>query len=121
VRLLLTTIILTLLVQPVWAKTVYFCETLGFAQISLDNEVLNLRPYRFKMAVTSETVEFSGDDFLPELKFNKVTILEDGEFFAGTDWGGMPVASGKFSPPKLKVAISMYDTPMAFTAHCEDF
>ena len=120
-RTLLTTIILTMLAQPVWAKTVYYCETLAFSQITNDDKVQNLRPYRFKMAVTSDSVEFSGDDFIPDLEFNVVRSFGEGSFLGGAVWADVPVASGDFAPPRLTVTANMHDTPFSFTAHCEDF
>ena len=119
-RLILTTIILTMLAQPVWAQKVYYCETTAFAQVSSENEVADIRPYRFKMAVSANSVEFSSADFM-DFRFDEVQIRADGNgFFAAENLYGLPVSIGEFDPPQLKVTL-MRVTMSAFNAHCEDF
>ena len=118
-RLLVSTILLTLLAQQVWAQKVYYCETTAFAQVTFENEVLDIRPYRFKMAVSANSVEFSRD--FMDFRFDEVEIKMDGKgFFAGENLYGLPISIGEFDPPKLKVTL-MRDTISAFNAHCEDF
>ena len=120
IRLLLTTIILTMLAQPVWAKTVYYCDTTAFAQISIHNEVRNVRSYRFKMSVSPESIEFSSDEFM-DFRFDEVLIKTDGKgFFAAENLYELPISIGEFDPPQLRVTL-MRGTISAFNAHCEAF
>ena len=79
-RLILTTIILTLLAQPVWALTVYYCETITFDQVT-EEKVLITKPYRFKMAVEADEVKIQGTDFT-DFNFDRVSLTSDGAFNA---------------------------------------
>ena len=120
VRLLLTTIILTLLAQPAFAKTVYYCETFGLTQVKDDGEVLNFRPYRFKMAVSAERVEIRGKDF-GEYYFYEPQVSADkkGVHAIQSGFFGSMYAM-RFDPPELRL-VSL-DFPLtAFIAHCDDF
>jgi len=129
-RLILTTIILTLLAQPVWAQKVYYCETTAFAQVTEENEVLKARSYRFKMAVSANEVKISGAEFFSfpfdEVLFDEVLFADDGAAFAAVyhfkyldQLKTFPVTIAAFSPPQLKV-MDFNDTLSAFHAHCED-
>ena len=118
-RLLLTTIILTMLAQPVWAQKVYYCETTAFAQITKENEVLDVRSYRFKMAVLENEVKISGSAF--NFTFDEVQFLTiPGSFMAVDYMFKFPFTLASFTPPRLKV-IDFQDILSSFTAHCEDF
>ena len=124
-RLILTTIILTMLAQPVWAKKVYYCETTAFAQVTEENEVLEARSYRFKMAVSANEVKISGAEFF-SVSFDEVLFADDGAAFAAVyhfkyldQLKTFPVTIAAFSPPQLKV-MDFNDTLSAFHAHCED-
>ena len=119
-RLFLTTIILTMLAQPVWAQKVYYCETTAFAQITEENEVLDVQSYRFKMAVLEDTVKISGADFY-DYTFNEVQLLSNPyAFLAERRMFSFPWTIASFSPPRLKI-MDLGDTISSFTAHCEDF
>jgi len=124
-RLLLITIILTMLSQPVWAKKVYYCETTAFAQVTDENEVLEARSYRFKMAVSANEVKISGGELL-SFSFDEVIFADDGAGFVAVyhfkyldQLKTFPVTIAAFSPPQLKV-MDFNDTLSAFHAHCED-
>lgn len=118
-RLLLTTIILTMLAQPVWAQKVYYCETTAFTQISEEDKVTNVRSYRFKMAVLEDRVKISGADFY-DFTFDEVKFLSTPEFLAVDYMFDFPWTIASFKPPRLKV-MDLGDTLSSFTAHCEDF
>ena len=79
-RLILTTIILTLLAQPVWALTVYYRETITFGQVTEEN-VLIIKPYRFKMAVEADEVKNRGTDFT-DFNFDRVSLTSNEVFNA---------------------------------------
>ena len=124
-RLILTTIILTMLAQPVWAKNVYYCETTAFAQVTEENEVLEARSYRFKMAVSANEVKISGAEFF-SVSFDEVIFTDVSAGFVAVyhfkyldQLKTFPVTIAAFSPPQLKV-MDFNDTLSAFHAHCED-
>ena len=118
-RFILTTIILTMLAQPVWAKTVYHCETVAFASITEENSVDEIRSYRSKMAVLPEKVLFSGEDFLV-FGFDDLRMSNDGGFHGKQHFAGDVIAIGNFSPPNLKVLL-LRKSLLSFRAHCENF
>ena len=119
-RLFLTTIILTMLAQPVWAQKVYYCETTAFAQVTQENEIADVRPYRFKMAVSENVVKISGADFF-SIYFDEVKVTGQGSFFAIAYTRSFPLTLASFRPPNLQVT-DLADTQLsAFNAHCEDF
>ena len=121
-RLLLTTIILTMLAQPVWAETVYYCETTAFAQVTADNRVLNIRPHRFKMAVSADELKIVGSDpsFL-DLTFHKVKFNRDGIGFIAVDYAwGWAWAIAQFNPPQFRLT-DLGVSIRSYNAHCEDF
>ena len=53
-RLLVTTIILALLSQPVWALEVFYCEDSEVIDVT-ENGVKSLTQERFKMAINRQT------------------------------------------------------------------
>ena len=61
-RLILTTSILTLLAQPAWAQTVYYCSMTNLVEI--DRQISRYQPERFKMSVTEEYVHFGSGGYL---------------------------------------------------------
>ena len=71
-RTLFAVVFALLIAQPALAKTVYFCETTAFAEVTSDDFVNDVKPYRFKMAVSSDVVELSGANFIPDLSFNVI-------------------------------------------------
>ena len=114
-----------MLSQPVWAKKVYYCETTAFAQVTDENEVLEARSYRFKMAVSANEVKISGGELL-SFSFDEVIFADDGASFVAVyhfkyldQLKTFPVTIAAFSPPQLKV-MDFNDTLSAFHAHCED-
>ena len=76
-RLLVSTILLTMLAQPVWAKTVHYCETTALAQITDQERVATIKPHRFKMAVSDGSVVIRGKDF-HAIDFDKVDNHQGG-------------------------------------------
>ena len=95
------------------------CETVAFAEVSEENEVNEIQPYRFKMAVTPEKVFFSGKDF-PVFAFDDVKMGDDGGFAGAQNLFGETITIGEFSPPNLKV-LMMRKSLLSFRAYCETF
>ena len=110
-----------MLAQPVWAQKVYYCETTAFAQITEENEVLDIRSYRFKMAVSEDEVKISGREGVLNYSFGDVKMKADGEGFLAVDYFlDFPFTIGSFTPPQLRVMD--FDLILSsFSAHCEDF
>ena len=120
-RLILTTIILTMLAQPAWAKKVYYCETTAFAQVTQENEVLDIRSYRFKMAVSEDEVKISGGEGKLDFSFDYVKLNLDGVGFLAVRYMfDFPWTLASFRPPRLEV-MDLGENLSSFTAHCEDF
>ena len=121
-RLLVTTLILTMLAQPVWAgavfggngKTVYFCETIA-ASAGYSSWVRDLddKSYRFKMAVGSEGVDvlgkkctksFSSACFIfqdLEFEFNVFKRWGRANFEGGLVRDDVPTMAVRFEAPLL--------------------
>lgn len=122
-RLILTTSILTMLAQPVWALTVYYSETITFGQVT-DENVLIIRPYRFKIAASADEVKIRGTDFM-DFNFHKVSLTSDGAFNAVNHLlpktQDFAVAIGFFSPPMLRVTTIREELIESFFAHCKHF
>ena len=119
-RLILTTIILTMLAQQAWAQKVYYCETTAFAQVTKENEVLDVRSYRFKMAVLENEVKISGAEFF-NFTFDEVQFLTVSDSFMAVDHRfSFPFTLASFTPPRLKV-MDFGENLSSFTAHCENF
>ena len=61
-RLFLTTIVLALFAQPIWAKTVFYCSQTSSAIIDANGVATNpeIKLLRFKMAIDDQQVQFSG-------------------------------------------------------------
>ena len=119
-RLLLTTILLTLLAQPAFAKTVYYCETFGFAQVTDDGEVLDIRPYRFKMAVSRNRVEIRSKDFGDWYLLEPEFAADNKRFRVVQDSLHGGYVAARFKPPELRL-VFLNDPLAAVIAQCDDF
>ena len=73
-RLILTTIILTMLAQPVWAQTVYYCSMNVVAKIDSE-EIITYKNERFKMSVSAEEIKFESKGYLLRKKVLKPNFL----------------------------------------------
>ena len=75
-RLLLTTIILTMLAQPAWAQTVYYCLMLNVAQMDT-GVVSEYRTQKFSFSLTDEKVIFGSGGYFDGLILEVDMIYED--------------------------------------------
>jgi hypothetical protein len=119
-RLLLTTIILTMLAQPVWAQTVYYCVMTEFSRISADNLEAK-EPQRFKMSVDLKEVKFAGG-YLNGVSLDVThNFVSDSGLLAKADtpWSTNIIAT--FKPPNLYLSSIFIDAVDSFHATCEKF
>ena len=96
-RLILTTSILTLLAQPVWAQTVYYCSMKNLVEI--DRQISRYQPERFKMSVTEEYVHFGSGGYLDGGFMHVREKKQDGGFRAEKRPLETPMAVALFEPP----------------------
>ena len=119
-RLTLTTIILTMLAQPVWAQTVYYCVMTSFAAIK-DGRVEEYKPQRFKMAVTKDEAVFKNDGFLDDFSIaHKAYDPYDGSF-VGIFQKNFVVISMIFQPPDIRFSIIDSNEVAVLHAECDTF
>lgn len=120
-RLLLTTIILTMLAPPVWAQTVYYCVMTEFSTISADG-LEQYKPERFKMSVDPKQVKFANSGYLRGASL-EVTHYFDGDssFNAKADSVFATITIASFEPPNLFFSAVFNDGVDSFHATCDIF
>ena len=124
-RLILTTIILTMLAQPVWAQTVFFCVMTEFASVS-DSGTKRFVPERFKMSVDQKNVKFGSGGYLDNAAMEVTRYFSyNSSFYAKTVIGGsdngVPLAIAKYEPPNFYFSSVMTDVIDSFHATCDKF
>lgn len=117
-RLILTTSILTLLAQPAWAQTVYYCSMTNLVEI--DRQISRYQPERFKMSVTEEYVHFGSGGYLDGGFMHVREKKQDGGFRAEKRPLGTPMAVALFEPPDFYYSY-LAISAVSFHATCDRF
>ena len=127
-RLILTTIILAMLAQPVWAQTVFYCTITNLAEIDR-NAITRLPSGRFTMSVDETKVSFASSDGYPMTEFLNLKVFD----VVTTTWfgavtmkldhyeDGSPIAIVKFNSPDLYFTYVDFLDVFSFHASCEKF
>ena len=119
-RLILTTIILTMLAQPVWAQTVYYCSINVVAKIDSE-EMITYKNERFKMSVSAEEIKFESKGYLLRKKVLKPNFFGGDTYFTAQDSTVDGRILAQFYAPNFSYSRVDANEVISFTATCEKF
>ncbi len=115
-RLILTTIMLTMLSQPVWASTPYTCFTKEVSGIS-NGEFVNPKVKPFKINVSDDGVNFVADSFFHNLSIGTKDSSDHEQFRASFE----PPAFIHFDYPYLYYGSAYPRNTVSLFAICRQF
>jgi hypothetical protein len=119
-RFILTTIILTMLAQPVWAQSVYYCVMTNLYSIE-GAKLKEYEPERFIMMVGKKQVNFS-KGYMSAIVLEVVTAYQDSSFSAKFDLAeGTPYAIARYEPPHFRYSVVSSKDIVSVQATCEEF
>ena len=124
-RLLLTTIVIALLVQPVWAAEVYYCAMTGHASVK-PNGIHEHTLERFKMALDDDQITFKGGKTFEEPMMYKIEYQTSRvlravyahEYAVGKE---SVVAMASFENNSLAHSLVANEFSTSFHAECDKF
>lgn len=119
-RLILTAIILTMLAQPVWAETVYYCFMKNFVSIE-DETPAHYQKERFLMAVTEKEVVFKSEGYLTGSVSLNFYDDVDGSFSGVKFDPAHRVISISFRAPNFRLSVVDPNEVLSLHATCDIF